>query len=88
MVMIIRKSKLDLSFVSKAVRLERRIHRVADGDVGAQGWEVELEVERNVVFAALNRRTGYVLEAGLGIGLLPLPPHAVQSAVVQVEQRI
>lgn len=79
------KRERDCSLVSEAVRLKRRIHGITNSDVRAQGREIELKIEGDVVSATLSRRSRYILEAVRRIGLLPFPPHAIQSSMMKIE---
>lgn len=74
--------------VEEAVGLEIRVHRLADGDVRPNAWEVHHIVESDLGSSVHGGWPRDVGQSGGGVGPLPLPPDSVQVSVVQVEQRI
>lgn len=78
----------EASLVCKAIGIQGRIHGITDSDIRTQRGEVNFEIEGNVVSTPLRRWTRYRIESVGGVGLLPLPPKAIQATMVEVEERI
>lgn len=77
-----------LVVVSKAFRRRPSVHRIADGDIRSEGWEVQNKVQRDLRLPSLCRRAREGILTFQEVGLLPPPPNSVEVCVVEIEKRV